>query len=206
MYLLVRRLSRRYGTGASWRTCAGDVERRDIWPGIGTAVLALVVTAIVVNIVRSVLGLPVDATDQFGSLDDTTATRMMIAVAAVIGAPLFEELLFRGVVLHALLALGPGRGDPRQLGCSSGCTPPEPRAGPRRENVRARRVDHDHRLRARLGGPPSRALGPSMVAHAAFNLLAVTLLFASWPVRPEAMGPGAGVRRRCVPMRDLAST
>ena len=68
--------------------------------------LALVATVIVVNVARTLLGLPAEASDQFGTLDDTTATRVMIGVAAVIGAPLFEELLFRGVVLHALLGWG----------------------------------------------------------------------------------------------------
>ena len=58
------------------------------------------------NLARSVLGLPAEPTDQFGSLDETTATQVMIAIAAVVGAPLFEELLFRGVVLHAMLVWG----------------------------------------------------------------------------------------------------
>lgn len=177
MYLLVRRLSRRYGTGQVADDLRWRVEGRDVWPGVGTAVLALVATVIVVNVARSLLGLPAEASDQFGTLDDTTATRIMIGVAAVIGAPLFEELLFRGVVLHALL----GWGEAVAIVVSSvlfGLTHVNPELG----------LDQNVLLlvsttttgcvlawRARRAG----RLGPSMVAHSAFNLLAVTLLFAS---------------------------
>jgi membrane protease YdiL (CAAX protease family) len=177
MYLLVRRLSRRYGTGDVVADLRWRVERRDVWPGIGTAVLALLATALVVNIVRSVLGLSADATDQFGSLDDTTATRIMIGLAAVIGAPLFEELLFRGVVLHALL----GWGQVGAILASSalfGLTHANPELGLTENVVILVSTTTTGCVLAWMACRADR-LGPSMVAHAAFNALAVTLLFAS---------------------------
>jgi membrane protease YdiL (CAAX protease family) len=177
MYVLVRRLSRRYGTGRVVDDLRWRVERRDVWPGIGTAVLALVVTAIVVSLARAVLDLPVDATDQFGSLDDTTATRAMIAIAAVIGAPLFEELVFRGVVLHALLSWGQAVAI---LGSSLlfGLTHLNPELGVSPNVVIILSTTTTGCVLAWVARRSER-LGPSMVAHAAFNLLAVTLLFTS---------------------------
>lgn len=176
MYLLVLQLSRRYGTGRVVSDLRWRVEWRDIWPGVGTAVLALVGTAVVVNVARSVLGLPAEAADQFGTLDETTVTRVMIVVAAVIGAPLFEELLFRGVVLHAMLAWGQSAAI---LGSSMlfGLTHLNPELG----------LDQNVLLLVSttttgcvLGWVARRAdrLGPGMVAHAGFNLLAVALLFS----------------------------
>ncbi len=176
-YLLVRQLSRRYGTGRVVEDLRWRIERRDVWPGIGTAILALVITAIVVNLTRSVLGLPAEAADQFGSLDDTSATRMMIALAAVIGAPLFEELLFRGVVLHALLVWGPTTAI---LGSSMlfGLTHLNPELALDQNVLLMVSTTTTGGVLAWVARRSER-LGPSMVAHAAFNLLAVTLLFSS---------------------------
>jgi membrane protease YdiL (CAAX protease family) len=177
MYLLVRRLSRRFGTGRVVDDMQWRVERRDVWPGIGTAALALVATAIVVSLARALLDLPVESTDQFGSLDDTTATRLMIAVAAVIGAPLLEELVFRGVVLHALLRWGQAVAI---LGSSLlfGLTHLNPELGISQNVVITVSTTTTGCVLAWVARRSER-LGPSMVAHAAFNLLAVTLLFTS---------------------------
>jgi membrane protease YdiL (CAAX protease family) len=177
MYVLVRRLSRRYGTGRVVEDLQWRVEGRDVWPGIGTAVLALILTAIVVNVARTLLDLPVDATDQFGSLDDTTATRLMIAVAAVIGAPLFEELVFRGVVLHALLRWGRAAAI---LGSSVlfGLTHLNPELGISENVVIIISTTTTGCVLAWVARRSDR-LGPSMVAHATFNLIAVTLLFTT---------------------------
>ena len=177
VYLLVRQLSRRYGTGRVAADLCWRIERRDVWPGIGTAFLALVVTAVVVNLARSVLGLPAEATDQFGSLDDTTATRVMIAVAAVIGAPLFEVLLFRGVVLHAMLARGQAVAI---LGSSLlfGLTHLNPELGLDQNVVLLVSTTTTGCVLAWVACRADR-LGPGMVAHAGFNLLAVALLFSS---------------------------
>jgi len=177
MYLLVRRLSRRYGTGRVADDLRWRVEGRDVWPGVGTAGLALIATVVVVNVARTLLGLPVEASDQFGALDDTTATRIMIGVAAVIGAPLFEELLFRGVVLHALL----GWGEAVAIAVSSalfGLTHVNPDLG-LDQNVLLLVSTTTTGCVLAWRAHRSGRLGPSMVAHSAFNLLAVTLLFAS---------------------------
>jgi membrane protease YdiL (CAAX protease family) len=176
MYLLVRELSRRYGTGRVTADLCWRVERRDVWPGIGTAFLALVVTAVVVNLARSVLGLPSDPTDQFGSLDDTTPTQVMIAIAAVIGAPLFEELLFRGVVLHALLVWGEVVAI---LGSSLlfGLTHLNPELGLDQNVLLLVSTTATGCVLAWVARRAER-LGPGMVAHAGFNLLAVILLFS----------------------------
>jgi membrane protease YdiL (CAAX protease family) len=177
MYVLVRRLSQRYGTGRVVEDLRWRVERRDIWPGIGSGLLALVATAIVVNVARTLLDLPVEATDQFGSLDDTTATRLMIAVAAVIGAPLFEELVFRGVVLHALLRWG---WTVAVVGSSMlfGLTHLNPELGISENAVILVSTTTTGCVLAWVAHRSER-LGPSMVAHASFNLIAVTLLFTT---------------------------
>ena len=106
LYRVVRRISRRHGTGRVADDLGWRVGRRDVWPGIGTAALALVGTVVAGALLRAVLDFPVGDETQFGSLDDTSAARLVLAVAAVLGAPFLEELLFRGVILHALLRWG----------------------------------------------------------------------------------------------------
>ena len=176
-YLIVRRISRRYGTGDVVADLTWRVQGRDAWPGLGTALLAMVVTALAVNVVRSGLGIPVEPTDQFGTLDDTTAARAILAVAAVLGAPLFEELLFRGVVLHALLRWGKGlavAGSSVLFGLTH--LNVELAAS---ENVLV--AVSTTATGAVLAWTVLRLdrLGPAMVAHSAFNLIAVVATFAT---------------------------
>ena len=177
IYLIVRRISRRYGSGNVVEDLTWRVQGRDVWPGLGTAFLAMVVTAIAVNAVRAWLDIPVEPTDQFGTLDDTTVARAILAVAAVLGAPLFEELLFRGVVLHALLRWGKAvavAGSSLLFGLTHLSVE---LAGT--ENVLV--VVSTTVTGAVLAWTVLRLdrLGPAMVAHSAFNLIAVVATFAT---------------------------
>jgi membrane protease YdiL (CAAX protease family) len=177
IYLLVRRISRRYGTGDVVADLTWRVQWRDTWPGLGAALLAMVATAVVVNAVRSGLELPAEPNDQFGTLDDTSSARAILAVAAVLGAPAFEELLFRGVVLHALLRWGKGAavaGSSLLFGLT---------------HVNAELAGSENLLvvvsttatGAVLAWTVLRTgrLGPAMVAHSAFNLVAIAATYAA---------------------------
>lgn len=177
MYLLVRRISRHHGTGRVADDLSWRIGRRDLWPGVGTTVLALVVTAVVVNSTRSLFGIGEDGGDQFGSLDDTSAARVLLAVAAIIGAPLFEELLFRGVVLHAMLA----RGRLRAVVGSSllfGLTHLSPELSGEENLLLLLSTAVTGAVLAWAVLRTGR-LGPSMVAHACFNLLVISIVFST---------------------------
>ena len=177
IFLLVRRISRRHGTGDVVADLTWRVQWRDAWPGLGTALLAMIATALAVHAVRSGLDLPVEPTDQFGSLDDTSSARVILVVAAVLGAPLFEELLFRGIVLHALLRWGKGlavAGSSVLFGLTH--LNVELAAS---ENVLV--AVSTTATGAVLAWTVLRLdrLGPAMVAHSAFNLIAVVATFAT---------------------------
>lgn len=177
MYLLVRRISQRHGTGRVADDLGWRIGRRDLWPGVGTTVLTLVVTAVVVSSARSLLGIGEDTGDQFGSLDDTSTARVLLAIAAVIGAPLFEELFFRGVVLHAMLAWGRLRavvGSSLFFGVTH--LNPELSGGENLLVLLSTAVTG-----AVLAWVVLRTgrLGPSMVAHACFNLVAISIVFST---------------------------
>src|SRR4029450_6778520 len=106
MVVAVRRISRRYGSADPVEDLTWRLRRSDVWPGLGLAFVTLIVTAIGANLVRAALGLDPGGEDQFGALRDTTAGRVLIFVLAVVLAPIFEEAVFRGVILHALLRRG----------------------------------------------------------------------------------------------------
>ena len=106
MFIAVRRVSRRHGTGDVVRDVSWRLGWSDVWPGIGLALVALVVTSIGANIARVLLELEPGDQDQFGSLTETSSGRVLVLALGVVLAPIFEEALFRGVVLHALLRRG----------------------------------------------------------------------------------------------------
>jgi membrane protease YdiL (CAAX protease family) len=105
-FLVARRISRRYGTGHVSDDLGWRVGWRDVLPGLGTAVLALVLTGIAVQVVRTALGIDQAPDDALGPLYDTPSARLLLFAGAVVAAPVFEELLFRGVVLHSMLRWG----------------------------------------------------------------------------------------------------
>jgi hypothetical protein len=173
-YLIARRVSRRYGTGSVVRDLRWRASRHDVWPGLGTALLALVLAGLAAGLVRSALDLQTDTTSQFGSLTDDPVARVVIALAAIIGAPIFEELLFRGLVLRAML----GWGRPAALIGSSlafAVVHLNPELTLDQNLVIAATIFVTGACLAWVVLRTGR-LGPSMVAHLCFNLPAAALL------------------------------
>lgn len=99
-----RRVSRAHGTGQVW----SDLGARPRWIDLawGPVVwLACVACQIVAAVIVTILRIP--ATSNTEGLSDAADDRtyvIAIVVTAVVAAPVVEELVFRGVVLRALLS------------------------------------------------------------------------------------------------------
>jgi membrane protease YdiL (CAAX protease family) len=175
MYVAMRRISRRYGTGDVVEDITWRVRRSDVWPGVAVGFIALIVTAIGANAARALLGLEAGDTDQFGIVTDSTSGKVLVFILAVVFAPIFEEALFRGVILHALLRRGAwfGVAMSSMLFASSHLTG----GFTARENALIFCSTFFTGAVLALGVLRLDRLGPSMVAHSLFNLLVVWATF-----------------------------
>jgi membrane protease YdiL (CAAX protease family) len=93
-------VSRRRGTG-SWRQDYGFVVHREDWWFVlaGVALFAALITAILPLIV-----LVDEQQEAVDRLQDAGGAELaVLAIAALVAAPVFEELLYRGLLLRALL-------------------------------------------------------------------------------------------------------
>jgi membrane protease YdiL (CAAX protease family) len=99
-----RRVSRREGTGRMWT----DLGARPRWVDLawGPVVwLACVACQIVAAVIVTILGIPAASnTEGLSDAADDRTYVIAIVVTAVVAAPVVEELVFRGVVLRALLS------------------------------------------------------------------------------------------------------
>lgn len=164
--------SRRYGTG-SLRTDLGLAWRwLDPLRGLGANLVARVVTTLVaIPIVAA--GATSSNTTVVEAQKGSVVALVLIGAAAVIGAPIVEELFFRGLVLRSLTPrLGFGWAVVVQ-GLVFGLAHSNPAAGWRTLSLVA--------ITAAFGmcqGWFARrwTLGPLMVSHALFNLLPVLVI------------------------------
>ena len=101
-------VSRHDGTGDLGRDLGFRWKPIDLATGLG-AWLAATVLQVAVLVVLQLLGLPLGTnTDTISDARDTPATLVVLALLAVVVAPIVEELLFRGLVLRSLRSrLGP---------------------------------------------------------------------------------------------------
>jgi membrane protease YdiL (CAAX protease family) len=103
MWWASRRISRKYGSGDmrrdyGWRR----FHRSDIGWGLLAAFAALVAQGIIGTVLRSDDTKYQDAV--FGSNHPSTLLLVTMGVATIVGAPLFEELMFRGAIMQAVFA------------------------------------------------------------------------------------------------------
>lgn len=102
MWWFSRRLSRRYGTGDMGRDYGWRRFRRaDIGWGVLAGFVALVAQGIVGSIFK-----PDDSgyRDAVVGKHPSVLLLVLMGLATVVGAPLFEELMFRGPIMQSLLS------------------------------------------------------------------------------------------------------
>lgn len=167
--------SRRWGTGNLRADCAIRMQRSDVGRGFLVALVARFVSAALV--VLLVLLLPRLAGTNSGvftvALHDRPAL-VTLALLAVIGAPLVEETFFRGLLLRSLRCR---LGVPAAVGLQAlafGAAHVNPSLGWRNLGVVVGLVVVG--VVFGLTAEHYRRLGPSMLAHAWFNLLPAVLL------------------------------
>jgi len=167
--------SHRYGTG-SVRTDLGMSAR---WVDLGWGFLAAlggrfaagIVVAILLVLDRRLVG---SNTDVFDQLRDDRAAFLALAVLAAVGAPLFEELFFRGLLLRSLQPRLGSAGAVAVQALLFGLVHSQPTDGWRNVSI----ILSTGLLGVLLGvlAQHFRRLGPGMATHFFFNLVAVIAL------------------------------
>ena len=150
-----RRVSRRHGTGQMWSDLGARPRAIDVaW---GPVVwLACVACQIVAAVIVTILRIPAASnTEGLSDAADDRTYVIAIVVTAVLAAPVVEELVFRGVLLRALLSRVRGGAGDRRSGGAVRCG--ARRSGARRRQHRVGDRAVGRRGCARHGGVPAAA-------------------------------------------------
>jgi membrane protease YdiL (CAAX protease family) len=172
--VLVRRAGHRSVASAlGWRLRPADAGRGAlVWLGILATNFAVAVV-----IVAADLPFESNTTGVSGAFDRDAGVLVGFALSACIGAPLFEELYFRGLILRGLRAkLGPAAAIGVQ-GVLFGVYHVSPEMG--RNNIGLVMLLSGVGVILGIATHRWGRLGPAMVAHAIINTLATTVLIAS---------------------------
>lgn len=178
-----------YGPSVAWgwhvrrRWGAGDLSSvgwRFRWSDLGWGPLtwlAAVATQLVVAAVVIALGIPLSSnTDAFTDVDADRVYLVATAIAAVVAAPIIEELVFRGLVLRGLLSrMGPVLAIALQ-GLLFGLAHIDPVRGV--GNVGLVFVLSGVGMAFGVSAYLSRRLGPAIIAHAIFNGVVLAILLS----------------------------
>jgi membrane protease YdiL (CAAX protease family) len=171
-------MSRRYGSGSIRRDYGVQVRPVDLGWGLLLALLARVLATVVV-IVLAAFSHRLTGSNLTGvrELKDDTAALTAYALLAVVGAPLVEELFFRGLLLRSFVGrLGLWGAVPAQalLFCLVH-TIPSLGLG----NVSVLAATFLFGAFAGVVATWQRRLGQSMIGHSLFNVVAVVAVLAS---------------------------
>jgi membrane protease YdiL (CAAX protease family) len=168
-------VSRRYGTSRLRADFGLAVRPSDAWLGVAVAVAGTLLSALASAVFSGSRFAGTNSqiiSDQKGNGAGFAAVTLIVAV----GAPLFEELFFRGLVRTTLAArLGPGRAVVAQ-GLLFGLAHYEPANGWGNVSV----IVTIAALGMVLGLVARRTgrLGPGIIGHGLFNLLAAIVIVA----------------------------
>jgi membrane protease YdiL (CAAX protease family) len=170
-----RRYSRRHGTGDLRHDYGVAFVRRDLWSGLGRFGMGLLYVGLVQSFINDprLQGTNTGVERHFrGQL----APFLVLAVCDVVGAPVIEELFFRGLLLRGLLARMRPRYAVFVQAAVFGLAHVNPFIGLHNVSVFAFATT----LGVVLGFAALRyrRLGPGVVAHGLQNLVAMTFVFA----------------------------
>jgi uncharacterized protein len=166
--------TRRWGTGQP----LNDVGVTPRWSDLGWGPVIWIATIFVqVAIGALVLSLDIpleNNTDEIGDLSADRTYTIAIVIAAVIAAPIVEELVFRGLVMRSLLSKIPAVGAVALQGTLFGVAHVDPVRGA--GNYGLVMVLSGVGISFGTAAFWLRRIGPTMVAHAIFNGVVMILL------------------------------
>lgn len=164
----------RWGSGDRF----GDVGARPQWTDLAWGPLVWIATVVVQTFVGAiVLGLDVplsNNTDDIGELAADRTYAVAIVIAAVVAAPLVEELVFRGLVMRSLLSKMPAVLAVALQGVLFGVAHVDPVRGI--GNTGLALILSGVGISLGTAAYLLRRIGPTMVAHAIFNGVVMILL------------------------------
>jgi membrane protease YdiL (CAAX protease family) len=173
--------SKRWGTG-SLRADSGLFIRK-VDAGWGPVTwLSCIAAQMVIGVIVVLTHIPITGNTE--SVDDLSADRgyvIALLILAVVAAPIIEEIVFRGVVLRGLLThMGPVPAIAAQA-CVFGLAHFDPVRGTGNIGL----IMVLSAVGGVLGGAEYlfRRIGPTMVAHAIMNAVAMTLALTGWANR-----------------------
>jgi len=166
--------SGRWGSGARF----ADVGMRPRWSDLGWGPLIWFATILVQTFVGAiVLGFDIplsNNTDDIGELSADRTYAVAIVIAAVIAAPLVEELVFRGLVMRSLLSKLPALVAIVLQGVLFGVAHVDPVRG--LGNIGLAVILSGVGISLGTAAYLLRRIGPTVVAHAIFNGVVMILL------------------------------
>lgn len=172
-----RDASRRYGSGSLARDLGWRFAWADLGLGLGAFVAGRVAAAVAILPLLFDERLVGNNDDLFEAVEDNRFGTAVVSLIALVGAPLVEELFFRGLVQRALTSrFGAGLAVVGQ-GLLFGLVHFQPTLGLANASVVAGTAAFG--LVQGLAAHRWRRLGPCVVAHALFNLLATVVLLAT---------------------------
>jgi membrane protease YdiL (CAAX protease family) len=169
---------RRYGTGSLRDLGLVGLRRRDLATGVVASVVARVLGAAAVAAL--ILVLPDesygDSTSLLDQRDPSVVAMVVVSLFVVLGAPFFEELFFRGLVQGVLMRRVDARTAVLAQATAFGIVHYQIGMALGNFVITFTAVGLAGVVLGALRWHTGR-LGPGMVAHAAFNLVAVVLTF-----------------------------
>ena len=170
------RYSRRHGTGSLSADFGLNIRLRDSYRGLGVLVLANLAAGLAISPFVHQSRFQGSNTQALGHYRHDAKVYVVLALVAVLAAPFFEELFFRGLVYRALLGRIPRGWALLVQGAVFGSMHYNPYAGAHNVSV----VVAITAMGVVLGWSADRfrRLGPGMVAHSLKNLTAVLVLLA----------------------------
>lgn len=170
--------ARRYGNGSLREFGLAGIRRQDVGVGVLAAYIGRIATVVLVAPFIPLLPTKtVRGSSLTNGLTSSTLTAVVLALIVAIGAPFFEELFFRGLVQSAITRRWGARVAVFAQAACFAVAHYQVGMGLAETLITFLTIGT---LGVYLGVLRWRyqRLGPGMVAHAAFNLVAVVLVFA----------------------------